>query len=52
MKGSILGEICGDCMKGQQQRKPSYELMSQSRKYFEYLHCDLSGPYPITQKGN
>lgn len=28
MKGLILGKICGDCMKGQQQIKPSYEPKS------------------------
>ena len=52
VKGPIPGEICGDCMKGRQQRKPSYEPMSQPKEYLEYLHCDLGGPYPTTRRGN
>ena len=39
-------------MKGQQQKKPFYEPMSQPKKYLEYLHCDLGDPYPTTQRGN
>ncbi len=52
MKGPIPDEICGDCMKGRQQKKPSYEPMSQTTEYLDYLHCDLGGPYPTTQRGN
>ena len=26
--------------------------MSQPSEYLDYLHCDLGGPYPITQRGN
>ena len=52
VKGPIPGEICDDCMKGRQQRKPSYEPMSQPRKYLEYLHYDLGGSYPTTRRGN
>ena len=52
IKGPIPKEICGDCMKGRQQRKPSYEPMSQPNEYLDYLHCDLGGPYPTTRRGN
>ncbi len=52
MKGPIPDEICGNCMKGRQQRKPSYEPMSQPKEYLDYLHCDLGGPYPTTRRGN
>ncbi len=52
MKDSIHDKICGDCMKGRQQGKPSYEPTSQPTEYLDYLHCDLGGPYPTTQRGN
>ena len=52
VKGPIPQDICGDCMKGRQQKIPSYEPMSQPTKYLDYLHCDLDGPYPITRRGN
>ena len=49
VKGPIPQDICGDCMKGRQQKIPSYEPMSQPTKYLDYLHCDFGGPYPITR---
>ncbi len=52
IKDPIPAEIWGDCMKGRQQRKPSYEPRSTSSEYLDDLHCDLGGPYPITRKGN
>lgn len=52
VKGSISGETCSDCMKDRQQKKPSYEQMSQPNKYLKYLQCDLGDSYPITQTGN
>ena len=52
VKGPIPREIYGNCMKEKQQRKPSFELMSQPSKYFDYLYYDLGGPYPTTQRGN
>ena len=39
-------------MKGRQQRKLSYEHISQPKEYLEYLHCDLGGRYPTIQRGN
>ncbi len=35
VKRSNQGEICGDCMKGGQKIKPSYEPMLQPSKYLE-----------------
>ncbi len=52
VKGPIPGEICGDCMKGRQPRKPSYKPMSHPTEYLDYLYFDLGGPYPTTQRGN
>ena len=52
IKGPIPKEIYGDCMKGRQQRKSSYEPMSQPSEYLNYLHCNLGGPYPTTWRGN
>ncbi len=51
IKDPIPAEICGDFMKGRQQRKPSYEPMSTSSEYLDDLHCDLGRPYPITRRG-
>ncbi len=39
-------------MKSRQQRKPSYEPISQPKQYFDYLYCDLGGPYSTTRRGN
>ena len=52
VKGLVPGEICGDCMKGRQQKKPFYEPISQPKEYLEYLHCNLGGSYPTTQRDN
>ncbi len=52
VKGPIPDKICGDCMKEEQQRKPSYEPMLQPGEYLDYLHCDLGDPYPTTRKDN
>lgn len=52
IKGPIPKKICGDFIKGKQQRKPSYKPISQSKVYLDYLHCDLNGPYPTTRRGN
>ncbi len=52
LKGPIPGEIYGDCMKSRQQKKPLYEPMSQPTEYLDYLHCNLSGSYPTTRRGN
>lgn len=52
VKGTIPEEICGDCMNRRQQRKPSYEPMTQPKEYLEYLYCDLGGSYPPTRRGN
>ncbi len=41
-KGPIPREICGNCMKKKQQRKPSYKLMSKPNEYLEYLHWILA----------
>lgn len=52
IKRLIPKEICGDCMKGKQSRKPSYKSMSQPSKYVDYLHCNFGGLYLTTQRGN
>ncbi len=52
VKGPIPHDICGDSMKGRQQRIPFYEPISQPTKYLGYLHCDLGGSYLTTRKGN
>ena len=52
VKGSIPDEIFGDCIKGKQQRKPSYELILQHSEYLDYIQCDLGGPYPTTRRCN
>ncbi len=52
VKGPIPDEIFGDCIKGRQQKKPSYEPMLQPNEYLDYIHSDLLGPYPTTRKVN
>ncbi len=44
--------MCGDCMKGRQQRKSSYEPMLQPSEYLDYIHCDLGGFYLTTRREN
>ncbi len=51
VKGPIPGEICSDCMKSRQHRKPSYEPISQPTEYLDYLHCGLGSTYPTTRRG-
>ena len=52
VKGPIPGEMCGDCIKGRQQKKPSYEPMLQPSEYLTYIHCDFGGSYPTTRREN
>ncbi len=51
LKGPVPEEICGRCMVGKQQRKPSREPMTQATKFLELLHSDLGQPLPSTQYG-
>ena len=44
VKGPIPAEICGDCMKGRQQKEPYYEPVSQPKDKLEYLQYGLRGP--------
>ena len=51
IQGSIPEGICGDCMKGRQQRKPSRTLMIRSTQPLHHIHSDLMGPLPTTRRG-
>lgn len=51
VKGLIPGKIYGHDMKNYELKKLSYELMSYSTKYHEYLHCNFDSFYPTTQRG-
>ena len=51
VKGPVPEEICGPCMKGRQQRKPSRTPMPRATKFLEDVHSDLGGPYPASRNG-
>ena len=51
VKGPVPEEICGPCMKGRQQRKPSRTPMPRASKFLEEVHSDLGGPYPASRNG-
>ena len=51
VKGPVPEEICGLCMKGRQQRKPSRTPMPRASKFLEEVHSDLGGRYPASRNG-
>ena len=51
IKGPAPMEICGGCMKGRSQRKPSRTPMTRATEFLEEIHSDLGGPLPPTRWG-
>ena len=51
VKGPPPEGICGPCMKGRQQRKPSRNPMLRATKFLEEVHTDLGGPLPVSYSG-
>ena len=51
VKGPAPTEICGGCMKGRSQRKPSRTPMTRATEFLEEIHSDLGGPLPPTRWG-
>ena len=49
IKGPALVEICGRCIKGRSQQKPSQTPMTKVTKFLEEIHSDLGGPLPPTR---
>ena len=51
IKGPPPNEICGECMKGRQQRRPSKTPMTKATGAIHRVHSDLMGPFPTTRRG-
>ena len=49
IKGSAPMEICGGCMKGRLQQKPSRTPMTRATEFLKEIHSDLGGPLPPTK---
>ena len=51
INGPVPDEICGPCMKGRQQRRPSRVPTTKVAGFLDEVHSDLGGPLPKTREG-
>ena len=49
IKGPAPTKICGGCMKGRSQWKPSRTPITRATEFLKEIHSDLGGPLPPTR---